>query len=169
MNKRDNLGILTEVFVLVGLLLASPAIAGDYVKHKDGTVKDNNIGLIWQQSDDNVQRTWEDARDYCRNLSFAGHNDWRLPNHYELGTIRVAGAKYPAIDQDYFPGAKPARYWSGTELPYSNQRSFYIDFGDESLAEERKEEPKSKLEAMRWDNKYYSRCVRGKRKKVVKK
>jgi hypothetical protein len=35
-------------------------------------------------------------------------------------------------------------------------------FGKETFAEERKEKSKNKLEAMQWDNKYYSRCVRGK-------
>ncbi len=169
MDKKFSLGIFSAFSLLFWLILFTPAFAGDYVKNKDGTVKDNGIGLIWQQSDDNVQRTWEDARDYCRNLSFAGHDDWRLPNHYELGTIRVEGDKYPAIDQDYFPGTKAARYWSGTDLPYSDQKSFYVDFGKESFAEDRKGKPETKLEAMQWDNKYYSRCVRGKRKKVEKK
>ena len=152
--------------VVLSLFLPSMAIAGDYVVHKDGTLTDNATGLTWQRSDDNIKRDWKVAVDYCRNLSFAGHDDWRLPNHYELRTIRSEGSKYPAIDQDAFPATKAEIYWSGTELPYSDDLSFYVAFGEDPGATGSTSE---RQEVMKWANKYYSRCIRGKRKKVQKK
>jgi hypothetical protein len=162
MSTHDNLRILPRVAFLVWLLLSSPAIAGDYVIHQDGTLTDNLIGLTWQRKDDNVKRDWPAARDYCQNLSFAGHDDWRLPNNYELRTIRVEGSKNPAIDQDAFPATKAEIYWSGSELPYYEERAFFVDFGEATLANTANEN----LEAMKWQNQYFSRCVRGTRKKV---
>lgn len=50
-----------------------------------GTVLDNHTGFCWQK-DYNVD-TWNNAIDYCNNLSLGGHNDWRLPNVLELLTM----------------------------------------------------------------------------------
>lgn len=64
----------------------------DYGKNKfvdngDGTISDLATGLMWQQSDDGVERDWETALDYAENLELAGHNDWRVPNAKELQSI----------------------------------------------------------------------------------
>jgi len=41
-------------------------------------------GLLWQQADDGITRTWEEADSYCSNLFLAENNDWRLPLKHEL-------------------------------------------------------------------------------------
>lgn len=88
---------------------------------------DNNTGLVWQQEDDDIKRTGEDALTYCEGLSLAGHNDWRLPNIKELGSIVDYGKAAPAIDETYFPIIYTgeifgyAEYWSSTAyLDYTN-------------------------------------------------
>ncbi len=51
---------------------------GTFIAHGDGAVTDAATGLMWQQSDGG-EMTWEKAGAYCRDLSLAGHRDWRLP------------------------------------------------------------------------------------------
>jgi len=40
-----------------------------YQDNGDGTVSDLNTGLMWQQSDDETERTWQEALDYCEALT----------------------------------------------------------------------------------------------------
>jgi hypothetical protein len=59
----------------------------DFVDNNNGTITDNATGLTWMQDDSNVSMDWEDALSYCENLSFADHDDWRLPDAKELQSI----------------------------------------------------------------------------------
>lgn len=59
----------------------------DFTDNGDGTVTDNATGLMWMQNDNGAPVLWENALSYCENLSFAGHNDWRLPDAKELQSI----------------------------------------------------------------------------------
>ncbi|HPJ22050.1 MAG TPA: DUF1566 domain-containing protein [Clostridia bacterium] len=58
-----------------------------FVDNGDGTITDLATGLMWLQSDDSLTRNWEEALNYCETLSFAGYDDWRLPNAKELQSI----------------------------------------------------------------------------------
>lgn len=69
-----------------------------YTDNGDGTITDNNTGLMWaKKSDDGSIHdkdntyTWSNAfAVYVAGLNaanFAGHNDWRLPNAKELQSI----------------------------------------------------------------------------------
>jgi hypothetical protein len=88
----------------------------------DDTVTDNCTGLMWQRDtadvNDDGQSTdqdfvpWCDALAYCENLSFAGHDDWRLPNVRELQSIVDYGLVVPSIDPVF--GALSSGYWSST-------------------------------------------------------
>ena len=87
-------------------------------------VLDNNTGLMWQQTAPSTTYTWENAKNYCNNLTYAGYSDWRLPNPQELLTI-VDNSKYgPAINTTYFPNMSSASasvyYWSSK--PYGTDR-----------------------------------------------
>ena len=66
-------------------------------------VVDNNTGLEWQQAISEDTFKWDDAISHCENLSYAGKNDWRLPNPFELLTIIDSSEYAPAINQTYFP------------------------------------------------------------------
>jgi hypothetical protein len=96
---------------------------GRFVDNGDGTVTDNCTGLMWQQNtadvDGNGQVTsegdvldWCAALVYCENLSFAGHDDWRLPNVRELQSLIDYGRFNPAIAPLF--GALSSYYWSST-------------------------------------------------------
>jgi len=88
--------------------------APSYNNNGNGTVTDNNTVLMWQQEDDNITRTWEEAGAYCTNLSLGGYNDWRLPNAKELQSVVLYGALYPSIDTDVFLNTNTSPYWSST-------------------------------------------------------
>jgi len=81
----------------------------------DGTVRDTNTNQIWLQDwDVNGGKTWATQKNWAENLSFAGSNEWRLP---EIG-------EYAKLFEDYldltqvaeFENVQPAFYWSGTEF-----------------------------------------------------
>jgi len=68
-----------------------------FTDNGDDTITDNNSGLMWLQhiadTNDNGgidledTLTWKDALAWCENLSFAGYDDWRMPNIKELFSI----------------------------------------------------------------------------------
>jgi len=39
---------------------------------------------MWTKVDNNRDLNWQQAIEFCRNLPFAGHTDWRLPTIDEL-------------------------------------------------------------------------------------
>ncbi|MBD3329010.1 DUF1566 domain-containing protein [Candidatus Dojkabacteria bacterium] len=51
------------------------------------TITDNATGLMWTKDDNSEGIIWEDALNYCSNLSLDGYNDWRLPDAKELQSI----------------------------------------------------------------------------------
>ncbi len=79
----------------------------------DGTVTDNNTGLMWQQADPGSM-AWDQALSYCNGLSLGGHTDWRLPNIREIESLSADTMGNPSIDTAFFPNAVAASYWSST-------------------------------------------------------
>ncbi len=101
-----------------------------YQDNGDGTVTDLNTRLMWQQSDDGVQREWQAACDYCSNLVFAGYSDWRIPTRRELFSIVDLGRYDPAINTDYFINAKSDWYWSGSSYANHSDVAWGVNFYD---------------------------------------
>src|SRR5207247_10311341 len=108
-----------------------------YVDHGDGTVADLNTGLVWEKlSDDGTVHdkdnlyTWANAFTghvaTLNAMSFAGHNDWRLPNIRELQSIANYQSFNPAVSSAFNNNCAPgchattcsctasSDYWSST-------------------------------------------------------
>lgn len=88
-----------------------------YTNNGDKTTTDNNTGLMWQQVPSSSDYTWQEAKDYCENLVFAGYDDWRMPSCKELYSISNFGLGWPYLNTDYFSLAsgqvtKDEQYWS---------------------------------------------------------
>ena len=72
------------------------------------TVIDNNTGLEWQQTFSSYYEN------YCEDLVYGGHDDWRLPTILELQTIVDNGKTDPAIDTAYFPNTPSAYFMTSS-------------------------------------------------------
>jgi hypothetical protein len=113
-----------------------------FVDHGDGTVTDTCTGLMWQkkiadtsgdgQSTDQDLVAWCRALEYCENLSFAGHDDWRLPNVRELLSIADYGRSNPAIDRVFGQVLPPFGYWSSSSTPSGTAFIDYNSAGQSS-------------------------------------
>jgi hypothetical protein len=117
-----------------------------YRDNSKQVVIDTKRGLMWQD-DKSVTTTllsWQDAIRYCKNLTFAGYSDWRLPNEDELLSITDDSRSYPAIKKE-FKYVNSSGYWSST--PHVSL-AWYVGFslgnGDDSYK----------------TGKVYVRCVR---------
>ena len=99
------------------------------------TVIDLNTGLEWQQTfsdaidvcetsetSENAGKICENAENYCKDLNYGGHSDWRLPDIKELLSITNI-AKYPAIDTAYFPGTPSGKFWTSSYFWQDDIRS----------------------------------------------
>jgi len=91
----------------------------------DGTVTDNCTGLMWQKETAGAS-SWCDALEYCENLSFAGHADWRLPNVLELHSILDFGRFEPAIDPVF--GGSSSHHWSSTPYAGRHDAAWVVGF-----------------------------------------
>ncbi|HEX6903071.1 MAG TPA: DUF1566 domain-containing protein [Thermoanaerobaculia bacterium] len=114
-NKNDK--ILAPVAVPDdGAVQAGATLS--YTDNGDGTVTDNNTGLMWEKKGDNgglhdkdnaypwtgngAQETiwdWLDDVNGEGGTGFAGYNDWRIPNFKELQTLAHYGKVTPATSE----------------------------------------------------------------------
>jgi hypothetical protein len=81
-----------------------------FVDNGDGTVTDTKQGIIWQQSDNGHQVSFEAAREYCRTLRLGGHTDWRLPRPDEHDTAVVVELLMSRHSRDVY--SRFDLYWS---------------------------------------------------------
>jgi len=87
-----------------------------YTDLGNGIVRDNVTGLEWQQATAPSTYTWQQAIDYCNNLSLGSYDDWRLPTIKELATLIDSSQYSPSINSRYFPGTVASEYWSSTSV-----------------------------------------------------
>ncbi|WP_353571165.1 DUF1566 domain-containing protein [Candidatus Albibeggiatoa sp. nov. BB20] len=96
------------------------SVSFSFTDNSDGTVADNNTGLTWQQIPSAEKYTWQAAQDYCANLEYADHDDWRTPSLKELISIEDFEQGWPYIDTDYFSFGdesigKHLQFWSNND------------------------------------------------------
>lgn len=112
------------------------------------TVVDNITGLEWQRIDDDTPRAWDDAFQYCMDLSLDGKIDWRLPLVDELKSIVDYGVSSPSINVAAFPSTNASNYSSVSRVAIFSDVAWLVNFSDGAVG--------SNLAT----NTYYVRCVR---------
>jgi cysteine-rich repeat protein len=122
------------------------------VDNVNGTITDENTGLMWEKlSDDGTIHdrdntyTWDSA--FAVKIAtlnagggFAGHTDWRVPNIKELQSILNYQNVDPAVSAAFNTSCTPDctltscsctrsdYYWSSSSLGYSPGRAWYVHF-----------------------------------------
>lgn len=98
-----------------------------FVDNGNGTVTDNNTGLMWQQNYQSDYNWYQAAGIYdatnnssslnaCSLVNNGAHNDWRLPTLKELMSILDLSGSNPGLSiASYFSCANNGRYWAKTD------------------------------------------------------
>lgn len=124
-TSRSKKVLFCSFLISLFFFLLSPVANAAFVDNGDGTVTDNETGLIWQKADNGIPRNWLEALDYAESLDLAGCNTWRLPNIKELRSIVDRSQNDPAIDPIF--SAQSDKYWSSTIFRFFG-KVFVIDF-----------------------------------------
>ncbi len=99
----------------------------DFTANGDGTITDENTGLMWQQAGDGTAVAWEEALEYAESLTLGEHDDWRLPNIKELRSISDDDLANSSFDTNYFTGYSSG-YWSSTTEQNHPEEAWNVDF-----------------------------------------
>lgn len=90
----------------------------------EGTTVYVNNDLCWQKSvKEGESINWNDANNYCQNLSLGEHEDWRLPNLGELSSIIEKDTDGLSINEKVFEDTAPKHFW--TSEAYSSREGFH--------------------------------------------
>lgn len=95
-----------------------------FTDNGDGTITDNNTGLVWQKTDGG-EMSFENAEIYCENLTLGNYNDWRLPECHELFSINYYDAINPALKTNFFTKTS-AEYWWTSEKRKDNSNNIWV-------------------------------------------
>jgi hypothetical protein len=101
-----------------------------FLADSDGTVRDFESGLTWVANvasagcNNGQPLTWYDALVWVKDLSFAGHRDWQLPDNDELGTLLRAD---PAELDRFFPNSRQRSFWSRTPDPAQVDQAIFAN------------------------------------------
>lgn len=147
-------------------------LARSCVDNGDGTVTDTRTGPMWEkQSDDGSIHDKDNAYTWANafatkvttlnSTSFAGHNDWRLPNRNELESLVNLGATNPSVDAAFNSAClasctvttcsctRSNGYWSSTSIAANPNNAWIVDYNNGNVNNDNK------------TNGYYVRAVRG--------
>jgi hypothetical protein len=126
-------------------------------------IRDNKTGLMWQNAEFMGGKSWEEAKETCKNLVFHGYDDWRLPNVNEMRTImpyddnEILFKEYSPVAQGYLDSGHS---WSSTQADadhaYYNLNDWDQATNRDSLIIMYEEYPKTDTGDM-----MLNRCVRG--------
>jgi hypothetical protein len=123
-------------------------------------VTDNVTALVWQgctlglSGDDCAtgfvaKASWDDQLASCDSLTWGGHDDWRLPDPYELQTlVNCDTATPPGIDTTVFPATPLDWFWSSSSSVQSSW-AWTVQFAFGVVASDVKANSRS------------ARCIRG--------
>ena len=114
------------------------------VKTDDGGLRDKDHTYTWYNSDSNtnggaagtenggtcVDTVNCDTAKYAASVNavgLCGHNDWRMPDIFELRSIVNLDGSTPTIDAVYFPNTLAKAYWASPSV-YSPEDASYVYF-----------------------------------------
>ncbi len=99
------------------------------------TMSDRDTGLMWVYAPHGLPgnsdtMTWFNATDYCGNLTYAGHSDWRLPyvNRQDGpgGPVRPRELEDMSSQRHLFSGVQSFFYWTYCTSADSTDSAWYV-------------------------------------------
>jgi hypothetical protein len=144
------LAMISIVIVISVIAVTGQVSAKTLTDNGNGSVTDSSSRLMWQLGEVGV-KTMETGIAYCKDLSLAGYNDWRLPVSDELMSLVDRSFSYPTIDVKYFPAMEERDanvYWSSTQDKSIVTKALAVAFYNGSLVSQKTTE------------KHFVRCVR---------
>ena len=125
--------------------IPDPAPDARYLMKSDGTVVDRDTGLMWMRCA--VGQAWDATQKTCtgtaktftwkaalaevqavNSASYAGYQDWRLPNLRELTSLVRYACPDPAINVKAFPATPGETFWTSTPVASSYGLGWGVDF-----------------------------------------
>jgi hypothetical protein len=109
-----------------------------FIDNGDGTVTDNLTGLMWTKNANREIETknWNQAIELANNLSLgidgcgASYDDWRLPNLFELESLRDMSNYDPVLPTGHpFTNVQSFYYWSSTTYAEISDGAWRLDIG----------------------------------------
>jgi hypothetical protein len=103
-----------------------------FTAHDDGTVTDNQTGLDWVQAPQSLAgnsgtMVWSNAVNFCNDLVYAGHSDWRLPSRTELMSMVDSTQKFPSLPSGHLFDVQNSHYWSSTPHAGLSGFAWYVN------------------------------------------
>ncbi len=117
----------------VAELESSKSALTRFTDHGDGTVLDTHTGLEWVQAPHSIPgnsgtMVWSNAVNFCDDLVYAGHSDWRLPSRTELISLMDSTHKSPSLpDKHPFLDVRNSHYWSSTPHAGNTGFAWYVN------------------------------------------
>lgn len=113
-----------------------------YTDNDDGTVTDTRTGLMWKKclqgqswsggtcTGSATGMSWAVALSTAEDATYAGYNDWRLPNIKELRSLVEECRTNPAINDTLFPSPTFSTVWSGSPYASHSNDAWFVGFSD---------------------------------------
>ena len=108
-----------------------PPTVEHFTDNGDSTITDNVTGLMWQKFPSRDSMPWETALTRAEEARIAGHDDWRLPNLKELGSLVDITRNAPASPTLFT--MQSLRYWTSTAQFKQTANAWFVDFQNSGL------------------------------------
>jgi hypothetical protein len=93
-------------------------------------VRDNNTGLVWEQTPDTATMNWATAQAHCAKRNTGGTQGWRLPSAIEVRSLLDYSLPAPFVPASVF-SIQSGYFWSGTsQVSDTTTRAWQGDFLD---------------------------------------
>jgi len=93
-------------------------------------VRDNETGLVWEQSPEIKTMNWLNARFHCTSRKVGGRMGWRLPSVHELASlVDPSVSPGPTIPSGHpFVNVQAAHYWSASSFAGKPSHAWNVGF-----------------------------------------
>lgn len=100
--------------LIAGLNAQKVFAGGPYQANGNGTITDTATSLVWQGVPENTKMNWQEAVQYCEELTIGNYSNWRLPESDELKELWSPNSGNNSCAIDPLFDCSPGYYMSNT-------------------------------------------------------